>query len=296
MRIYVRVVERGSMSAAARDIGIGQPAVSERIERLEAHLGTRLLRRNTRRMSLTDSGALFYERSKVAISAADLALAVVDERVALKGLIRIAAPYGAGEEVLMPALLKLRAKHPELNIELVLNDRVVDPVTEGVDISFRLGDPGEGDFVAHPLGDVRRVLVASPDYLVRNGTPASPDELIHHAFARVSGLFNDSRLPLISQNNQVVSARLNVVFSANHWRPLYTMLRAGEAIGVLQYPVCQQAMKNGLLVALLPGYIVPSFSAYLLYPPINKASREVSACVAFLKETLAANLQDFYEK
>ncbi|WP_312743846.1 LysR family transcriptional regulator [Cedecea neteri] len=292
MRIYVRVVERGSMSAAARDIGIGQPAVSERIERLEAHLGTRLLRRNTRRMSLTDSGALFYERSKVAISAADLALAVVDERAELKGLIRIAAPYGAGEEVLMPALLRLRANHPDLNIELVLNDRVVDPVTEGVDISFRLGDPGEGNFVAHPLGEVRRMLVASPEYLARNGTPASPDDLIHHAFARVSGLFNDSRLPLISQHNQIVSARLNVVFSANHWRPLYSMLRVGESIGVLQYPVCHHALKNGLLVALLPDYTVPSFSAYLLYPPINKASREVSACVIFLKRALAETLQE----
>ncbi|WP_336709661.1 MULTISPECIES: LysR family transcriptional regulator [unclassified Cedecea] len=290
MRIYVRVVERGSMSAAARDIGIGQPAVSERIERLEAHLGTRLLRRNTRRMSMTDSGALFYERSKVVISAADLALAVVDERVGLKGLIRIAAPFGAGEEILMPALLKLRANHPDLNIELVLNDRVVDPVTEGVDISFRLGDPGEGDFVAYPLGNVRRVLVASPEYLVRNGTPTSPDDLIHHAFARVSGLFNDNRLPLISQHNQIISARLNVVFSANHWRPLYTMLRAGAALGVLQYPVCHQALENGQLVALLPEYAVPPFSAFLLYPPINKASREVSACVAFLKDTLAEAL------
>ncbi len=280
------------MSAAARDIGIGQPAVSERIERLEAHLGTRLLRRNTRRMSLTDSGALFYERSKVAISAADLALAVVDERTGLKGLIRIAAPYGAGEEVLMPALLKLRAKHPELNIELILNDRVIDPVTEGVDISFRLGDPGEGDFVAYPLGNVRRVLVASPDYLARNGTPASPDDLIHHAFARVSGLFNDSRLPLISQHNQIVSARLNVVFSANHWRPLYTVLMEGAALGVLQYPVCWQALKSGQLVSLLPEYIVPPFSAFLLYPPINKASREVSTCVAFLKDTLAETLRE----
>jgi DNA-binding transcriptional LysR family regulator len=231
MRIYVRVVERGSMSAAARDIGIGQPAVSERIERLEAHLGTRLLRRNTRRMSLTDSGALFYERSKVVISAADLALAVVGDQATLKGLIRIAAPYGAGEEILMPALLKLRAKHPELNIELILNDRVIDPVTEGVDISLRLGDPGEGDFVTHPLGAVRRFLVASPDYLARSGTPASPDELIHHAFARVSGLFNDSRLPLFSPDNQIVSARLDVVFSANHWRPLYTVLMAGQALG-----------------------------------------------------------------
>ncbi len=105
MRIFIRVVERGSMSAAARDLGIGQPAVSERIERLEAHLNTRLLRRHTRRMSLTNSGALFYERSKSAVAAADHALAIADNGEAISGTLRIAAPYGAGEELLMPPCL-----------------------------------------------------------------------------------------------------------------------------------------------------------------------------------------------
>ncbi len=92
MRIFIRVVERGSMSAAARDLGIGQPAVSERIEKLEAHLGTRLLRRNTRNMSLTQSGNVFYERSKTAVQAAEHALSVNEENQGLQGKIRIAAP------------------------------------------------------------------------------------------------------------------------------------------------------------------------------------------------------------
>lgn len=95
MRIFIRVVERGSMSAAARDLGIGQPAVSERIEKLEAHLGTRLLRRNTRNMSLTQSGNVFYERSKTAVQAAEHALSVNEENQGLQGKIRIAAPYSA---------------------------------------------------------------------------------------------------------------------------------------------------------------------------------------------------------
>lgn len=162
MRIYVRVVERGSMSAAARDLGIGQPAVSERIERLEAHLGMQLLRRNTRSISVTDVGALFYERSKLAIEAADDALAGAREDMPLRGTLRIAAPHGVGEVVLSPILLSLRDRHPQLKIDLVLNDRIVDPVTEGVDISLRLGDHGEGSYVARRLGHVRRTLVASP--------------------------------------------------------------------------------------------------------------------------------------
>ena len=150
MRIFIRVVERGSMSAAARDLGIGQPAVSERIEKLEAHLGTRLLRRNTRNMSLTQSGNVFYERSKTAVQAAEHTLSVNEENQGLQGKIRIAAPYSAGESLLMPALLQLQNEHPALQVDVIFNDRVIDPVTEGVDLSLRLGDVSEGFFCRTP--------------------------------------------------------------------------------------------------------------------------------------------------
>ena len=184
MRIFIRVVERGSMSAAARDLGIGQPAVSERIEKLEAHLGTRLLRRNTRNMSLTQSGNVFYERSKTAVQAAEHALSVNEENQGLQGKIRIAAPYSAGESLLMPALLQLQNEHPALQVDVIFNDRV----TEGVDLSLRLGDVSEGFFVARPLGTVRRVLLASPALLAKMGHPDTPDALTDYPFAAVSGV------------------------------------------------------------------------------------------------------------
>ena len=152
MRVFVRVVERGSMSAAARDLGIGQPAVSERIERLEAELNVRLLRRNTRAVSATDAGAAFYERAKLAIEAAGDALSAAKEGFALRGAVRIAAPHGVGEMLLSPVVLLLREHHPELRVDLILNDRVVDPVTEGVEMSIRLGNLGEGSFIARRLG------------------------------------------------------------------------------------------------------------------------------------------------
>jgi len=286
MRIFIRVVERGSMSSAARDLGIGQPAVSERIERLEAHLGTRLLRRNTRRMSPTSSGTLFYERSKNAVAAAEHALAITDAGNSLSGTLRIAAPYGAGEELLMPALLKLQSEYPGLQIDLILNDRVTDPVTEGVDISLRLGDVGEGYYVAHSLGPVGRLLVASPAYLQRQGTPRSPAELALHAFARVSGLFMNNQIALIAPDKSLLSVPVKITFSTNHWRPLHTVLLAGRAIGVLQSPVCGQDIADGRLVPLLPDYVVPPFHAYLLYPPANVISAETRVCAAFLETEL----------
>ncbi|QWP75218.1 LysR family transcriptional regulator [Lysobacter sp. K5869] len=288
MRVFVRVVERGSMSAAARDLGIGQPAVSERIERLEAQLGARLLRRNTRSISLTDAGAGFYERSKAAIEAADEALREVRKDLPLRGSVRIAAPHGLGETVLPALLLRLRRECPQLRIDLVLNDRVVDPVTEGVDVSLRLGGPGEGHFVARKLGHVRRVLVASPDYLERHGEPATPDDLVRHPFARVSGLFNNGRLTLRTAQRRTVAAVIDTVLSVSHGRPLHALLLGGAAIGVLQEPVCREDLAAGRLRRVLPEFAVPGFDLHVLYGADKPAPQRIKTVVALLQKELPA--------
>ncbi len=286
MRVYVRVVERGGMSAAARDLGMGQPAVSERIDRLEQYLGTRLLLRNTRKLSVTDVGAAFYERSKQVLENADDALTVVTGDQSLRGTLRIAAAHGVGEVILPPILLQMRKRHPLLNIDLILNDRIVDPVTEGVDISLRLGDLGEGSFIARKLGHVRRVLVASPAYLNEHGTPTTPDELADHPFLRVSGLFNNGRIPLIDPNGQAELAAADIALSTSHWRPLHRLLLDGAGIGVLQEPVCAEDLANGRLIRLLPGFIVPGFDLHALYPAIRPLPPRIRAVLSLLEEQL----------
>jgi DNA-binding transcriptional LysR family regulator len=284
MRMFVRVVERGSLSAAARDLGLGQPAVSERIARLEAELDARLLRRNTRAMSLTDAGAAFYERARIAIEAADDALSIVREDRPLRGLLRIAAPYGLGEVLLTPVLLRLRQQHPDLKVDVVLNDRVVDPVTEGVDLSLRLGDVGDGRFVARRLGVVPRVLVAAPAYLERHGTPQTPQDLARHAFARVTGLFHGDRLPLCAPEGTSVAAPLNIVASFSHWRPLHALLLGGGAIGVLQDPVCREDLALGRLRALLPAFSVAAFPLHALYAAGKPVPSRLRLILSLLEE------------
>ncbi|WP_283848221.1 LysR family transcriptional regulator [Bradyrhizobium sp. NAS80.1] len=286
MRVYVRVVERGSMSAAARDLGIGQPAVSERIERLEADFGLRLLRRNTRTISVTDTGAVFYERCKLAIEAADDALASVHEDMPLRGTLRIAAPHGLGEVVLPRILLRLRDRHPQLKIDLVLNDRIVDPTTEGVDISLRLGDPGEGGFVARKLGHVSRVLVASPNYLDRCGEPTTPADLTRHPFARVSGLFNNGRLPLQKRDRRTVSVPIEVALSMSNWRALHAVLLGGGAIGVLQEPVCSDDLAGGRLKRILSDFTVPGFDLHILYAANKPVPPRTRMIASFLQKEL----------
>ncbi len=286
MRVYVRVVERGSMSAAARDLGMGQPAVSERIDRLEQYLGARLLFRNTRKLSVTDVGATFYERSKQVLDSADDALTVVDGDQSLRGTLKIAAPHGVGEVILPPILLDLHKRHPLLKIDLILNDRIVDPVTEGVDISLRLGDLGEGSFIARKLGHVGRVLVASPAYLDEHGTPTTPDGLADHPFLRVSGLFNNGRIPLIDPNGQTELAAVDIALSTSHWRPLHRLLLDGAGIGVLQEPVCAEDLADGKLIHLLPEFTVPGFELHALYPAVRPIPPRIRVVLSLLEEQL----------
>lgn len=290
MRIFVRVVERGSLSAAARDLGLGQPAVSERIARLEADLGARLLRRSTRALSLTDAGARFFERCQIAIEAADDALSVVREDQKLRGLLRIAAPYGMGETLLPPVLLRLREQHPGLKVDVVLNDRLVDPVTEGVDLSLRLGEITDGRFTARRLGMVRRMLVASPAYLERHGTPMVPQDLAGHAFARVSGLFQSNRLPLHAADGTSLTAPVEIVASLSHWRVLHALLIGSGAIGVLQEPVCREDLACGRLRPLLPAFSVPGFALHALYAAGRPVPERLRLVLALLEDEARGQL------
>ncbi|KVR30389.1 LysR family transcriptional regulator [Burkholderia ubonensis] len=287
MRIFVRVVERGNLSRAAKDLGLGQPTVSDRVERLERFLGVRLLLRSTRAVSCTDEGILFYQRSKIVLDAADEARAVVTlGNKIVRGRIRIAAPHGLGEVVLPEILTVIREHNPQLYIDLILNDEITDPVTEGVDISLRLGQISDGNFVARRLGHVRRVLVASPSYIEKHGLPEEPTDIVGHPFIRVTGLFNDGQLRLMSPSKSVRPTPINIVISTSHWRPVYELLLNGAGIGVLQEHVCVDALASGRLVRLLPDYTVPGFDLHALLPVTRPVPGKTQAVVKILEEYL----------
>ncbi|MGC2944410.1 LysR family transcriptional regulator [Burkholderia ambifaria] len=287
MRIFVRVVERGNLSRAAKDLGLGQPTVSDRVDRLERFLGVKLLLRNTRAVSCTDEGILFYQRSKIVLDAADEARAVVTlGNNIVRGRIRIAAPHGFGEVVLPEILAVIREQNPQLHIDLVLNDEITDPVTEGVDISLRLGQIGDGNFVARRLGYVRRVLVASPLYIEKHGLPEEPTDIVGHPFIRVTGLFNDGQLRLMSSSKSVRPTPINVVVSTSHWRPVYELLLNGAGIGVLQEHVCIDALESGRLVRLLPEYTVPGFDLHALLPVTRPVPSKTQVVMKIIEEYL----------
>jgi DNA-binding transcriptional LysR family regulator len=299
MRIYVRVVERGSISGAARDLDIGQPAVSERIERLEKYLGCQLLLRNARAFKCTPEGIIFHERSKSVLGAVEQAVAEVsNDGQLVKGTIRIAAPHCFGETVLPEGLRRIRESYPQLDIELVLNDKIADLVTEGADISFRLGPLGDGTYVAYPLGQVERWLVASPDYLKRHDAISEPAALARHCFIRVKGAFDADLLPLAHNAHHtpnVVARRMDGVpiqttIKTTHWRPMFEMVMAGMGISVLEAPACKEAIEQGRLVRLLADYEVPPLALNLLIRPHRPVPPRVRKIVDMLKAYVAEAL------
>jgi DNA-binding transcriptional LysR family regulator len=285
MRIYARVVERGSISSAARDLNIGQPAVSERIERLEKYLGCRLLLRSARAFNCTPEGMAFYERSKKILCAVEQAIAEVSNNGQdLRGTIRIAAPHCFGETVVPEALKVIRATYPQLDLDLVLNDRVVDLVTEGVDISFRLGPLGEGAFIACKLGQIDRVLVAAPEYLEKFGQICTPSDLTNHPFIRVQSMFGADQLPLKHVDSVVESAPIHSAVKTSHWRPMCEMITAGVGIGVIEEPACAAALADRTLIRILPEFNVPPFDLHLLFQAQRPIPSRVRMIVALLKK------------
>ncbi|ODN65874.1 LysR family transcriptional regulator [Methylobrevis pamukkalensis] len=181
MAAFVRVVETGSFSAAARHIGVGQPAISKTIAQLEDRLQVRLLVRSTHGLAPTDAGLRFYERARTVIEGADEAeLEARGAGAGLTGRLRVSAATTFARLLVVPRLPEFLARHPGLEIDIVLDDRVIDLVSEGIDVSLRMGQLADSTAVARRLARGRRSVIATPAYLGRAGTPSVPADLAAH--------------------------------------------------------------------------------------------------------------------
>ncbi len=288
MRIYVRVVERETMSGAARDLGMGQPAVSERIDKLERFLGVTLLLRTGRALKCTEAGRIFYERSQgLLASAAEAAEAVWAANQEIGGTLRIAAAHCYGEKVVVPTLIAARTEHPGLLVDLVLNDDAVDPAVEGVDLSIRLGSAGDGRYLAYPLGEVDHVLVAAPEYLDRYGPVVSAQDIARHPFIRVKDAFQNEALPMVDAAGVNRPAAIRTAVTTTHWRAMFDIIQGAGGIGVVQQPACAAELASGRLVRLLPDHRLRALPVTALAPPQRPLPRKTRAIIGMLREAIA---------
>jgi DNA-binding transcriptional LysR family regulator len=181
MEALVRVIDTGSFSGAARQMQVGQPAVSKAIAQLEDWLGVRLLLRSTRSLAPTESGLNFYVRAKRALEEAEEAvLAARGVGAGLTGKLRVAATVCFGRLHIMRQLPRFLENHPELEIEMVLDDRPINLVEQGIDVAFRAGALANSAFVARKLGEARRLVMATPRYFEKHGEPKNPEDLMAH--------------------------------------------------------------------------------------------------------------------
>ncbi|NKK66787.1 LysR family transcriptional regulator [Rhizobium leguminosarum bv. viciae] len=280
--IFARVTEAGSFTAAARLLGMPKTTVSRRIAALERELGVLLLQRTTRSLSLTASGRLYYEESSQALRTIEGAnLRLAETRAEPAGTIRISAPVGFGGHFLQDAIFEFLSTYPKTRVELRLTDDRLNLVENGIDLAFRTGILENSTLIARKLGSTHRLLCASPDYLVRCGSPDVPEDLAHHDCV-IAGQSAQAQWLLEGPHGQEMIA-VSGRFAANEMQAVMAAAIAGHGIAQLPYGVADACIKDGRLRRVLDGYTTPAGGLHVVYPssrhlpPLVKAFIELAA-------------------
>lgn len=284
--VFVRVVDGRSFSGAARALGTTTSAISKRVARLEERLGTRLLTRTTRHVMLTEAGSVLYERGQRVLAEIESAeIEVSRHGKEPRGLLRVNVPVVFGERVVAPLIADLCAKHPDLRIDLSLNDRFVDVVREGWDVVVRIGKLGDSSLMARKLGASSGVIVASPAYLAARGEPKTLDELVTHDCIRYSLLAaaNEWRFRLPNGRERVVpvSGRLSV----DHGGAARAAAVAGVGLAVLPRFIVAADLATGALREVLGTPSLGELPIHAVWPA-GRASPKVTAFVEFFATRL----------
>jgi DNA-binding transcriptional LysR family regulator len=283
---FVRVVDTGSFSAAARIQNIGQPAVSKLIAQLEDWLGVRLLLRSTRGLAPTEAGLSFYTRARRTIEEADEAvLAARGTATALSGRVRVSAAVCFARLHIVPKLPVFLAEHPELEVELLLEDRKVDLVEEGVDVALRMSTLTDPAMTVRKIADRRRRVIATPAYFARNGTPQTPGDLLGHQAVIYTRDPYGEAVPFSKGTEEVsinLAGRLRVSATDGQRAAVFAQIGLSVASGFAFGP----ELKSGKVVSVLDDWSLPPIELFAVYPTGRMASTKARAFVAFVEDCL----------
>lgn len=288
MQTFVRVVEAGTISAAAEQLGVAKSAVSRRLSELEARLGVQLLRRTTRRLNLTDTGRGFYERCRRILADLEEAEAAVSQAHAtLRGRLRVAAPLSFGLRHLGPAITEFMQAHPQVEFDLDFNDRQVDLLAEDIDVAVRIARLEDSSLIARRLWSSALILCASPGYLRTYGTPAAPEDLAAHRALVYSHSPDPTLLTLRDAQGREHRLHVPERLRANNGDFLCEAAVAGEGLLLSPSFIVHEALRSGALLRVLPAYAAGDVPAYAVYPQTRHLSQRVRAFVDFLAERFA---------
>lgn len=293
MSMYVRIVETGSLSTVAKELKLTQPTVSKRLEHLEKHLKVRLLARSTQGVRPTEAGQRYYEASKKLVAdVGQLESSVSRERERVAGVLRLNFPVAFGQEALTSIVCAFHAAHPEVRVELTLTDRLVDFVDDGVDVAVRFNGINDSSVIARPLGQVDAVLVATPAYLARHGTPRHPQELEGHTFLRYHLASSPSRPAkvevLFGPSGVRFEHPVDSWLTVSNSSAVKQAVRLGCGIARMGRVLVHRELESGELVQVLPGWGPARDDVYVLYLPTRFQPEKIKVFVAFLTEAFRA--------
>ena len=287
LRALIRTVERGSVTAAAKDLGLSQPAVSKLLRNLEAHVGTRLLERSARRLRPTEQGMHLYEAAGGALAAIDSAIETMrGERGIITGSLRIHGPVCLGESRLNRIVMAFRDAHPAVNVHLTLENRSPDLIHENIDLAIRLDRPTGQDLIVRRVGLIRRILVAAPVYLSRRGPVPDIAALDVHDLIATDTVLTQRGSLILCRGETVVECRVQPVLTTNNARVLIETLLAGHGIGTTQLHLVSDALMDGRLVRVLPEYEIRPTELMMVYPSAKFLRPAVRAFADFAAASL----------
>lgn len=281
MAVFVKASDLGSFAAAAEAMGMSPQMVAKHVVFLEDRLGTALLHRTTRRQSLTEVGRAYYDRCKQVLTEVEAAESIAqDMRSQPKGVLRVNAPMTFGAFSLAPFVTRYLDRYPDMQIDLTLNDRFVDPLEEGYEVMVRVGEVDDTSLIAHPLAPYRLIACASPDYLARRGTPRTPAELELHDCLPYA--YWSPSIPCrwqFTRKGRTEDVRASGRIRSNDWKALLHAAKEGFGVTLGPESVLDAEIAAGHLVRVLPDYEGPARPMHVLYPAGRRPTVKVRSFV-----------------
>lgn len=288
MIIFVKVVERGSFTAAARALNLPKTTVSRKVRDLEDRLGARLLNRTTRRLALTEAGTVYYEHSRDIAKDIDAAEEAVHELEGRpRGWLRVTAPHAFGVVVLTPILLEFQRRYPDVHIDLVLSNECLDLLAEEIDVAIRYGDLADSSMVARRLATYPSRIYASRSYLARHGEPRDPEDLRDHLAVVNTGQRRGRRfLWSLKAGSTQGDFEVNPVFVANDPWPLLQMMSGGQGLMLTTPAVAICSDHPADIRPVLDAWAGPEVQLNALFPSGHRLSPKVRVFVDFVAEQI----------
>ena len=285
MEAFVRVVETGSFSAAARQLHLGQPAVSKMIAQLEERLGVQLLLRSTQGLTPTEAGQNYYERAKRAVQEADEAeIAARGANASLSGELRIGAAVTFARLHVVPQLAAFLAEHPALEVQVILDDRNIDLIESGIDVALRMGSLEDSALIARKIGQCPRRVFATPAYFEKYGEPATPAELTAHQ-AVVYDVRGGGTAWVFQKGNTETSVSVTGRVRVTAAEGVRAAVLSGLGLAVASEWMFPE-LESGAVTAVLKDWMLPPMELWAVFPTGRRASAKARAFVTFIEEVL----------